>query len=206
MKSFVLILLTSLNVFAANQNVSHQWCIWEGEEYLKGPVLDEGQFWMRVVYDLHQKPNNEDYNVSPIDFEGIGSCRFIPRSLGPNVDSAITAYLDKGSEIIPSRAYLDLRLGTKFLVPRATYAAGTNLIFIEKDFYSMDPPACKAQKAGMIELGRNSAGIRVDDIVIRKHDKGGVTAILFEKSASESLYYGVCHFAKVPSSQIDPSL
>lgn len=193
-------------MWATSPNPSQQWCIWEGEEYLKDPVINEGQFWMRVVYNLHQQQNNEDYNSGAIDFEGIGSCRFIPRSLGPNVDSAITAYLEKGSEIIPSRAYLDLRLGTKFLVPRATYAAGTNLIFIEKDFYSMDPPACKAQKAGMIELGRNSAGIRVDDIVIRKHDKGGVTAILFEKSASESLYYGVCHFAKIPSSQAGSEL
>lgn len=191
------VLVSSISAFAGSttsQSPTHQWCIWEGEEYLKAPVLNQGRFWMQVVYDLHTQ--GSEINKSD-DFEGVGSCRFIPRSLGPNVAEAISAYLQKGVTIIPSRAYIKIDGDVKFVLPQAEYMAGTNLLVFNKDFYSLDVKACHEQKTDMIKMGQNSGSLRVDDIVFKKNVYGGVSAVVFEKSSAQSLYYGVCHFSQI---------
>lgn len=195
MRSLIASFVVGLTIIASASQTTPSWCIWDGEEYLKAPVLDQGRFWMDVVHNLHV--NGEELSQEN-SFEGVGSCRFIPRSLGPNASDAIKSYIDHGHEIIPTRAYLSVDgNGTKFVVPNAQYAAGTNFLFFTKDFYSMDRPVCLAQQKTMIEIGQNTGGLRVNDIVIRKNQFGGVSVVLFENNQFESSYYGVCHFHSI---------
>jgi hypothetical protein len=191
MKSAVLFLslFVSTNVFAASD-----WCIWDGEEYLKEVVNSENT-WMEAVYDLHVADDSTDVG----EFEGVGSCRFMDRTLGATPQDVLNKYVDKDtfSFIIPSRAYLKISLNSQEMVlPAAFYSAGSNWVYVEKDFYSVNRPVCEKQKDQMITLGQSASGIRFTDIEYKMNRHGGVSAVV-NTNSPDSNYLGICHFHKV---------
>jgi len=167
-------------------------CIWKGEEYLKKAVLDEGTQWVQAVYNLYA----EDDAAAPTEaFEGVGSCRFIPRNLGATAAEAIKAHVEKGIVIIPTKAYLTYDGAvTKVVIPSASYAAGTNYLFVQKDFYnSNDKAMCDKQMEDTVTLGQSSSDLGLKDAVAKKHSLGGVAMLINENEPSAN-YLGICHF------------
>lgn len=170
------------------------WCIWDGEEYIQEMMTASGTSWMEVVYNLHVDKDSADLSA---DFSGVGSCRFMDRTLGDTAQDVITNYIKEGSYIVPTRAYLKINgANTDLVIPYAFYSAGSNWLYVQKDFYSMDRPACEKQMAQMIELGQSADGIRFVDVEYKKNTYGGVTALVNGKSPDAN-YLGICHFHKV---------
>lgn len=182
--SMVLVLV--VNVQAAEE----QWCIWDGQEYLKEMMIDGKKHWLQVVNELHQSETSQEVVGA---YEAVGSCRFLSRNLGETASDVIAAYLDSYSLIVASRAYLKMDGGVEVVLPKAFYTAGTNQLLVFKDFYSMNRPVCEKQKQEMVDLGQQSQGIRFADVSAKTNTKGGVSVILNESSLSAS-YLGVCYF------------
>lgn len=173
------------------------WCVWDGEDYLKTAVTGKnGVHWLTAVYNLHTDKDTVDLNT---DFEGVGSCRFIDRALGDTAENTIGAYLKSvTADIIPSRAYLKWAAGAPgeatIVLPTAYYSAATNWLVVQKDFYSMNRPQCEKQVKQMVDIGQNSSGgIRFGDTSVKKHKNGGISVIIDENTFSTN-YFGVCHF------------
>lgn len=191
-----LVLMTALlvtNSVLALEN----WCIWDGEEYIQASMKQNSQHWLQAVYALHTSDSSSDVNApqtpEAMAFEGVGSCRFIDRSLGGTAKETIDAYVKSYSLIIATRAYLKMGASNEIVMPEAYYAAGTNWVYVAKNFYSMDRPVCEKQKAQMMELGKNGQGIRFTDVEYKKNSFGGVSALI-NANTPDTNYLGVCHF------------
>ncbi len=190
-----LVLIASL-IFSSSALALESWCIWDGEEYIKESMEQNKLHWLQAVYALHSADDSADV-ATPVTgeaaFEGVGSCRFIDRNLGETAADVINAYVTSYSTIIATRAYLKMDASNEIVLPKAYYAAGTNWVHVEKDFYSMDRPMCEKQKAQMIDLGKNGSGIRFTDVEYKKNKHGGVSAIINANSPMAN-YLAVCHF------------
>lgn len=192
-------LLVAVVVFASVSAQAEDWCIWDGEEYIQTIMQNEGKHWLQAVYGLHTDSNSTDITADPAaqpgdtNYEGVGSCRFIDRAYAENAGDAINIFVEKGYSIIATRAYLKMAASNEIVLPKAFYAAGTNWLYVEKDFYSMDRPVCEAQKAQMIQLGKDSSGIRFTDVEYKRNANGGVSAIINANTPGTN-YLGVCHF------------
>jgi hypothetical protein len=186
MKAFLLaaVVLFSNPVFALES-----WCVWDGEEYIKEQMTQNKQHWLEAVYALHTADSTSDIE----SFEGVGSCRFIDRSLGGTVAEAISGYLNSYSLITATRAYLKIGASNEIVMPEAFYAAGTNWVYVEKNFYAMNRPVCEKQKAQMVELGKNAQGIRFTDVEYKKNQFGGVSAVI-NANTTDTNSLGICHF------------
>lgn len=183
---FSVVALLAVNVQAADE----QWCIWDGQEYLKDIMVDGKKHWLQAVKELHQSETSQDVSGA---YEAVGSCRFLNRNLGETASDVIAAYLDSYSLIVASRAYLKIDGGVEVVLPKAFYTAGTNQLLVFKDFYSMNRPVCEKQKQEMLDLGQQSQGIRFADVSAKVNTNGGVSVILNESTLSAS-YLGVCYF------------
>lgn len=182
----IFIFLTSLNAVG-----SQDWCIWDGEEYIKDNMQLSGKHWLQAVYELHSVDSSDVDSSST--FEGVGSCRFIDRSLGEKPLDVINNYVASFSYIIATRAYLRTGSANEIIIPEAFYSAGSNWVYVAKNFYSIDRPLCEKQKAQMVELAQQSQGIRFTDVEYKKNKFGGVSAVINGASPSTN-YLGVCHF------------
>jgi hypothetical protein len=182
-------LLSSLQVQAASTT---EWCVWDGEEAIKTAVVDGNESWVNVVQDAYN--NGEDLKS---DFEGIGSCRFLPDSMGADLKTALLNYETSYIALIPTTAYLKVTGNTvKLVVPSAVYGAGTTLVSFNKDFYSHDAKQCTEQKKTVLELGQQSAGLSQLDVKVQADNNGGVSAVI-TPSLTTTHYYGICHFHSV---------
>lgn len=195
-RTFLMVVTLALTGTAS---AAQDWCIWDGEEYIKESMEKNSYHWLQAVYALHTAddsvPLSEPNPAAPDDvvFEGVGSCRFIDRALAETAQDVITKYVASYSFIIPTRAYLKMAASNEIVIPKAFYAAGTNWVYVEKDFYSMDRPVCEQQKAQMIQTGKDSSGIRFTDVEFRKNAHGGVSAVINANEPGTN-YLGVCHF------------
>lgn len=178
----------AIPAFAFSYEDIYNSCIWDGEEYLKKPVLEEHTMWTKYVYDLHQQG---DFTTG--DFEGIGSCRFFSTGLGEDFESALEKVTETGYQT-PTMAYFFHGNGNNMAIPGAYYAAGGELV-VAKNFYSHDRPACTVQKQNLITASE-AASIRFEDISVKVNQYGGVSAII-NKNTPEATMYGVCHFHKL---------
>lgn len=186
---------------SVNASALEEWCIWDNEEYIKDSMEKNNLHWLEAVYGLHTSSESTDVAApvptptqpDPLAFEGVGSCRFIDRSLAEKPADVITKYVASYSFIIPTRAYLKMGASNEIVIPKAFYSAGTNWIYVEKDFYSVDRPVCEKQKAQMIQLGKDSSGIRFNDVEIKKNKFGGVSVVINGADAGTN-YLGLCHF------------
>ncbi|MCC6138359.1 MAG: hypothetical protein IT287_06980 [Bdellovibrionaceae bacterium] len=186
----ILVLLTSVTAGAAQD-----WCIWDGEEYIKEAMAsgtENSKHWLQAVYELHTAESSADLDTAtPI--EGVGSCRFIDRSLAEKPQDVINEYVKSYSVIIATRAYLKVGASNEIVIPEAYYSAGSNWIYVEKNFYAMDRPICEKQKAQMIQLGKEAQGIRFTDAEYKTNKFGGVSAVINGNTPGTN-YLGVCHF------------
>lgn len=177
---------------------AQDWCIWDGEEYIQEIMQKQNKHWLQAVYALHTAEDSTEVTAgtgttTDSEFEAVGSCRFIDRSFAEDTGENINAYVEKGFSIIATRAYLKMSASSEIVLPKAFYAAGTNWLYVEKDFYSVDRPTCEEQKAQMIQLGKDSSGIRFTDVQYRKNSYGGVSAIINAETPGTN-YLGICHF------------
>lgn len=173
---------------SANSYADENWCIWDGEQYIKDRVV-AGKVWLEVVLDLHTKGSAEV--TSP--FEGVGSCRFLDRNLGEKPADVIAAYVNGFSTIVATRAYLKMAESNEIVLPNAYYSAGNNWIHVNKDFYALDKVLCEKQKAQMTTLGQTAQGVRFSDVEFKTNSFGGVSAII-NGNSPESNALGICHF------------
>ncbi len=195
---FKYVIALSLTLTGLSAQAQADWCIWDGEEYIQDIMKSENKHWLQAVYSIHTADTSMEITAgtgttTDEEFEGVGSCRFFDRSLAENAGDAINAYVEKGFSIVATRAYLKLAASSEIVLPKAFYAAGTNWLYVEKDFYSVDRPTCEAQKAQMIQLGKDSSGIRFTDVEYKKNNEGGISAIINANTPGTN-YLGVCHF------------
>lgn len=198
MLKFVIAILLSVTTFSFSAQAQTDWCIWDGEEYIQEIMQKNSKHWLQAVYALHTADSSTELTTgtgsgTDGEFEGVGSCRFIDRSYAEDAGANIETYVEKGFSIVASRAYLKMGASNEIILPKAFYAAGTNWLYVEKDFYSVDRPTCEAQKAQMIQLGKDSSGIRFTDVQYKKNSYGGVSALI-NASTTGTNYLGVCHF------------
>lgn len=183
------LILAAFVIFSNSALALESWCIWDGEEYIKGQMTENKQHWLQAVYALHTADSSTDAEA----FEGVGSCRFIDRSLGGTAAEVISGYLNSYSLITATRAYLKMGDSNEIVMPEAFYAVGTNWVYVEKNFYSMNRPMCEKQKAQMVELGKNGQGIRFTDVEYKKNKFGGVSAVI-NANTPDTNQLGICHF------------
>jgi len=166
-------------------------CIWDGEPHIQQAVIDQGQEWIAAVYQLY-----ETGSAAPVEFEGVGSCRFIDRGLAAKAGDDIAAFEKIGFPITPTRAYLKYGGGKmKFVIPTANYAFVTNVLFVSKDFYSLENnDSCRQQVQDVIAFGQSTSSIdlRLSDVDF-KSDADGLSAVINGQTTTGNLL-GVCHF------------
>lgn len=188
MKSFLFCVVAFVSFSAQAQD--DQWCVWDGQEYIRQSMTDDKKNWLQVVNDLHGSDSSED--VTGI-VAALGSCRFLDRKLGATASDVVEAYLNSYATIVATRAYLKVDGAVEVILPKAVYAAGTNQLLVFKDFYSTSRPVCEKQKEEMAELGQQSQGIRFADVSVKVDAHGGYPVILNEGTASSN-YLGICYF------------
>lgn len=183
------VFLISLVIFGAAQAASDL-CAWDGEEYLRDAVQNEKLHWLQAVHRLHISGSEELG-----DFEGLGSCRFVPRRIGVTAKDVVDLYAGAGiSPIVATRAYAHAsENGVKIVVAGALYSETTNYLFVERAFYSSDRPICQQQRHEMLQQGRQEVGVPFVDIQWRRHHMGGISAVINE-GWNDVRYLGVCHF------------
>lgn len=185
---FSIIVLLAASSQAATDTFSNA-CFWKGEENIKKSVIEDKLMWLEAVYLAHETGGD-----TPAAFEGIGSCRFVPRTLGETSEDVIKNHIEKGYVITATRAYLKIEGGVKkVVIPSATYAAGTNYLFVKKDFYSMNNvELCMDQQKQVETIGKAAKDLGLTDIQFSGNDYG-VTAIINGDSPEANLF-GICNF------------